>query len=88
MIEHLRAVLSPGTHWGFNDEGDRAWAVAESSVDLDALVAEALPPAVEVRRLDHVQLAMPEGRRRRYVADPFGNRVELPERGDTLQGPP
>ncbi|HET7722795.1 MAG TPA: VOC family protein, partial [Acidimicrobiales bacterium] len=152
---------------GFNHEGDRAWAFAESSVDLPALVADALPPAVEVRRIDHVQLAIPAGgeddarafyagllgftevpkperlagrggcwfeagdarvhvgvdhafrparkahpallvrglpalceRLREagvavvedgesiYVDDPFGNRVELLERSDTLRGPP
>jgi hypothetical protein len=61
VIDDLRATVAPGTHWGFNYEGDRAWAIAESSVDLAALVARALPPAVEVRRLDHVQLAMPAG---------------------------
>jgi catechol 2,3-dioxygenase-like lactoylglutathione lyase family enzyme len=167
VIDHLRAVLGPRTAWGFNYEGDRAWAVAESSVDLETVVAEALPPAIEVRRLDHVQLAMPPGGEAKaaafyegllgmtrvptpkrlaggggcwfeegdarihlgvdpdfrpadkahpallvrglaglvdrlreagaptttdgdsvYVADPFGNRVELLERGDTLQGPP
>ena len=39
-----------------------------------------------VLRLDHVQLAMPagedqplEGYERRYVDDPFGNRIELME---------
>lgn len=167
VIDELRATVGPGTHWGFNYEGDRAFAIAESSVDLEALVAEALPPAIEVRRLDHVQLAMPAGgeddarafyagllgltevpkperlagrggcwftagaamvhlgvdpdfrparkahpallvrglaelaRRLReagvpvtedgdsaYVDDPFGNRVELLERSDTLRGPP
>lgn len=166
VIDRLRTLPS-GTHWGFNYEGDRAWASAESSVDLEALVAEALPPVVEVRRIDHVQLAMPPGReddatafyagllgltqvpkperlagrggrwfeqgdarvhlgvdpdfrparkahpallvrglsalaeRLRaagvatvdgddgiYVEDPFGNRVKLLERGDTLHGPP
>lgn len=61
VIDKLRATVPPGTHWGFNYEGDRAWAMADASVDLEALVAEALPPAVEVRRLDHVQLAMPAG---------------------------
>lgn len=167
VIDALRATVAPGTHWGFNYEGDRAWAIAESSVDLAALVAGALPPAVEVRRIDHVQLAIPAGgeddarafyagllgltevpkpehlagrggcwfeageakvhlgvdpdfrpaakahpallvrglseltRRLReagmvvadegdsvYVLDPFGNRMELLDRSDTLRGPP
>jgi catechol 2,3-dioxygenase-like lactoylglutathione lyase family enzyme len=61
VIDRLRAVVPPGTHWAFNYDGDRAYAIAESSVDLEALVDEALPPAVEIRRLDHVQLAMPAG---------------------------
>lgn len=61
VIDNIRLHVPPGTRWGFNYEGDRAWALAESSVDLAGLVAEALPPAVEVRRLDHVQLAMPAG---------------------------
>lgn len=167
VIGHLRQKLPPPTHWGFNYEGGRAWAFTEAHIDLGALVAEALPPAVELRRLDHVQLAMPAGREDEavafyhgllgmirvpkperlagrggcwfehgavrvhlgvdpdfrparkahpallvrglaalverlrgagvpvtedgesvYVADPFGNRVELLERGDTLRGPP
>ena len=167
VIDHLRLQLPPETHWGFNYEGDRAYVSSEASVDLEALVAEALPPAVEIRRLDHVQLAMPAGgedvaraffagllgftevpkperlagrggcwfeageatvhlgvdpdfrparkahpaivvrglaalieRLREagvpvtedaesvYVDDPFGNRMELLERGDTLRGPP
>ena len=62
VIDHLRESLPPRTRWGFNYAGDRAWAFTEASVDLEALVAEALPPAVELRRLDHVQLAMPAGR--------------------------
>jgi catechol 2,3-dioxygenase-like lactoylglutathione lyase family enzyme len=61
VVDHLRLRLSPATYWGFNYEGDRAYVSSEASVDLEALVAEALPPAVEVRRLDHVQLAMPAG---------------------------
>jgi len=83
VIERLRS-LPPGTHWGFNYEGDRAWAIAESSVDLEALVAEALPPAVELRRLDHVQLAMPAGREEEAAAFYEGllglPRVPKPER--------
>jgi catechol 2,3-dioxygenase-like lactoylglutathione lyase family enzyme len=61
VIDHLRTRLPPATYWGFNYEGDRAYVSSEASVDLEALVAEALPPAVEVRRLDHVQLAIPAG---------------------------
>jgi hypothetical protein len=61
VIEHLRLRLPPATHWGFNYRGDRAYAVAEASVDLAALVAEALPPAVEFVAIDHVQLGMPAG---------------------------
>jgi catechol 2,3-dioxygenase-like lactoylglutathione lyase family enzyme len=167
VIDRIRLRVPPGTSWGFNYEGDRAWAFAESSVDLAGLVAEALPPAVEIRRIDHVQLAMPAGGEDRarafftgllgftevpkpehlagrggcwftagqakvhlgvdpefrparkahpallvrglaalaerlreagvatvdgedslYVDDPFGNRMELLERGDTLREPP
>ena len=167
VIDHVRLRLPPETYWGFNYEGDRAYVSSEASVDLEALVAEALPPAIEIRRLDHVQLAMPAGgeddaraffagllgftevpkpehlagrggcwfeageakihlgvdpdfrparkahpaivvrglaalaeRLREagvavtegddgiYVDDPFGNRMELLERGDTLRGPP
>jgi hypothetical protein len=42
VLEHLGRHLPPGTRWGFNYDGDRAWAVAEASVDLDALVQAAL----------------------------------------------
>ena len=84
VIDELRATVAPGTHWGFNYEGDRAWAIAESSVDLAALVAGALPPAVEIRRLDHVQLAMPaggEGDARAFYAGLLGlTEVPKPER--------
>jgi hypothetical protein len=34
--------MRPATTWGFNYEGERAWARAESSVDLEALVRAAL----------------------------------------------
>ena len=47
--------------------------------DLKALVAEALPPA---------GVAVAEGDEQVGVDDPFGNRVELLERGGTLVGPP
>lgn len=62
VITHLRLHLRPGAHWGFNYEGDRAYAVAEAGVDLEALVAEALPPAIEFVAIDHVLLGMPPGR--------------------------
>jgi catechol 2,3-dioxygenase-like lactoylglutathione lyase family enzyme len=171
VLDHVRLHTPPGTRWGFNYEGDQAWIHGQADVDFEALVADALPPAVEVRRIDHVQLAMPAGRedeaeafysgllglarvpkppplsplgawfehgdvhlhlgvedgfraarkahpallfrglaplverlraagvavaegerldaeRRVYVDDPFGNRVELLERGGTLAGPP
>jgi catechol 2,3-dioxygenase-like lactoylglutathione lyase family enzyme len=84
VIDHLRLHLSPDTHWGFNYEGDRAYVSSEASVDLEALVAEALPPAVEIRRLDHVQLAMPPGREhdaRAFYAGLLGfTEVPKPER--------
>lgn len=168
VIDHIRLHVPPGTHWGFNYDGDRAWAFADASVDLEALVGRALPPAIAFRRIDHVQLAMPaareddatafyeallgltrvakperlagrggcwfaagdvrvhlgvdpdfrparkahpallvrglaalagrlraagvevveDGSGQVYVDDPFGNRVELLERSDTLSGPP
>jgi catechol 2,3-dioxygenase-like lactoylglutathione lyase family enzyme len=61
VVDLLRLRLGPGTHWGFNYEGDRAYAVAEVGVDLAALVAEALPPAVEFLAIDHVLLGIPVG---------------------------
>jgi hypothetical protein len=42
VLHHLRLHIPPDTRWGFNYEGERAWARAESSVDLDALVKAAL----------------------------------------------
>jgi hypothetical protein len=42
VIGLLGRRIDPGTHWSFNYEGERAWAVAEDHVDLEALVAEAL----------------------------------------------
>jgi hypothetical protein len=42
VLPHLRLHIPPGAAWGFNYEGDRAWANAEASVDLGALVAAAL----------------------------------------------
>jgi hypothetical protein len=44
VVDHLRLHIPPGTRWGFNYEGHRAWAIAESSVDLDALVSAAQAP--------------------------------------------
>jgi hypothetical protein len=43
VINHLRARIAPATRWGFNYEGHRAWAIAESSVDLDELFSAAKP---------------------------------------------
>lgn len=68
VIDHLRLHVPPGTHWAFNYEGDRAWVSAEAGVDLAAIVVAALPPAIALRRLDHVQLAMPAGREDDAVA--------------------
>ena len=62
VLDHLRLHLGPGRRWAFNYEGDRAWVVAEAAVDLEALVAEALPPAIEFLAIDHVLLGMPAGR--------------------------
>jgi hypothetical protein len=42
VLDHLRLHIPPETRWRFNYEGHRAWARAESSVDLDALVRAAL----------------------------------------------
>jgi hypothetical protein len=42
VIDHLGHHIPPGTRWGFNYDGDRAWAHAESSVDLDSLVRAAI----------------------------------------------
>jgi len=68
VLDHLRSRLAPEVHWGFNYDEDRAWAQAEASVDLDRLVAEALPSGFAVRRIDHVQLAMPAGGEEQAVA--------------------
>ena len=43
VIEHLGLCIPPGTGWGFNYDGDRAWARAEASVDLEGLVTAATP---------------------------------------------
>jgi hypothetical protein len=42
VIAHVRLQIPPGTRWGFNYAADRAWAFAESSVDMEALVSAAL----------------------------------------------
>lgn len=42
VLDHVRLHLSPETSWGFNYEDARAWVIAESSVDLQALVHRAL----------------------------------------------
>ena len=41
VLSYLRLHIPPGTLWGFNYEGERAWARAEAVVDLDALVVAA-----------------------------------------------
>jgi hypothetical protein len=42
VVDHLGARIPPGTRWGFNYDGDRAWAIAEAEVDLAALVRAAI----------------------------------------------
>ena len=42
VLDHVRLHLSPETTWGFNYQDDRAWVAAEASVDLHALVTDAL----------------------------------------------
>lgn len=42
VLDEIRLRVSPDTRWGFNYDGDRAWALAEASVDLEALVKNAL----------------------------------------------
>jgi hypothetical protein len=42
VVDHLRLQTAPGTEWGFNYNGERAWAIAEAGVNLSALVDEAL----------------------------------------------
>jgi hypothetical protein len=39
VLDQIRLHVAPDIRWGFNYEDDRAWAVAEASVDLDALVS-------------------------------------------------
>lgn len=41
VLQGLGRRIHPGTRWGFNYEGDRAWVWAEAHVDLKALVDEA-----------------------------------------------
>jgi hypothetical protein len=45
VLDHLARHARPGAHWGFNYEGDRAWVIAESTLDMQALVDEALNEA-------------------------------------------
>lgn len=45
VLEHLLRHIPPGTEWGWNYEGDRAWAHAETRVDLEALVKAVLEGA-------------------------------------------
>lgn len=42
VLERVQLHVSPETTWGFNYEDDRAWVIAESCVDLQALVDSAL----------------------------------------------
>jgi hypothetical protein len=42
VVDHLGARIPPGARWGFNYDGDRAWAIAEAEVDLAALVRAAI----------------------------------------------
>jgi ATP-dependent Clp protease ATP-binding subunit ClpA len=41
VLRYLHRKIPPGTVWGFNYEAERAWAIAESSVDLQTLVDQA-----------------------------------------------
>jgi hypothetical protein len=45
VLDHVRLQVAPGVRWAFNYEADRAWACAEASVDLAALVSAALASA-------------------------------------------
>jgi hypothetical protein len=38
VLQDLSKRIRPGTRWGFNHEGDRAWVWAEAHVDVKALV--------------------------------------------------
>jgi hypothetical protein len=38
VLDHLSRKLPPGVHLGFNYAGNRAWVVAETSIDLEGLV--------------------------------------------------
>jgi ATP-dependent Clp protease ATP-binding subunit ClpA len=42
VLDHLLQKVPPGTCWGFNYDGQRAWVLAETSVNLQELVDEAL----------------------------------------------
>jgi hypothetical protein len=41
ILQSLGRRIHPGTQWGFNYEGDRAWVWADAHVDLKTLVDEA-----------------------------------------------
>jgi hypothetical protein len=45
VLDYLRRTIPPGTAWGFNYEGDRAWVHAEAGVDMEALVGKAFGSA-------------------------------------------
>jgi hypothetical protein len=45
VISYVGSHVPPDTAWGFNYEGERAWVSAESNVDLQVLVDEALSVA-------------------------------------------
>jgi hypothetical protein len=38
VVNYLRLHLTPTVQWGFNYEGERAWVMAEESVDLPKLI--------------------------------------------------
>jgi hypothetical protein len=42
VIAYVARHMPPEAVWGFNYEGDRAWLVAETHVDLEGMVMEAL----------------------------------------------
>jgi ATP-dependent Clp protease ATP-binding subunit ClpA len=42
VLHAIGRRIEPGTRWGFNYEGERAWVWAEAHVDLRSLVGEAL----------------------------------------------
>jgi ATP-dependent Clp protease ATP-binding subunit ClpA len=42
VVSYVGKRIPPGTFWGFNYADDRAWIIGESTVDMGALVDEAL----------------------------------------------